>query len=240
MEHRLGGSSFFAGIAGSYETVRTRMNGSIGDGERYQVGMTLGYRDAGFEARAYGTFGLADVDTARPVLAPGQVSLALGRQEFNFGELGGRISYDLPVADIVVRPALDAGYIYYEQQGAVETGADPVSLMLDHHSGGHGFVRPSLRLMSSLGLDGVTLKPAIAVGFMHRFDSEVGVVTRFTGAPPEVVAFPSVAPLDRNAATLDAGITADFGNVRVRAGVVGEYGKHTTASTFQAKLTIDF
>ncbi len=149
----LGNSRLRFGVGGSYEQVVTSTNGASGRGDRYQLGLSLGYSGTAVEGAVYGTFGNAGIATTRPVFGPAGPVTAMAQQRFNFGQLGGDLHYRFDLGGVSVRPGVDGGYAYYEQQRTIEQGAGVLSLAVGNAgTKGFGFVRPNVDLSSGFDL----------------------------------------------------------------------------------------
>uniref|UniRef100_UPI0035CBB5FA hypothetical protein n=1 Tax=uncultured Sphingomonas sp. TaxID=158754 RepID=UPI0035CBB5FA len=241
LTHQLGTSPLTAGFAGSYETVHTRLSGAAGEGSRYQLGLSLGYTRAAFDATAYGTFGHGSIGVTRLVETPVAPSTATGRQRFDFGQVGGELGYTLKAGTLAVRPALDGGYAYWQQQRAVESGAAMLSLSLQHPgTKGFGYIRPNVSASETFDLGGVGFGASLKAGYLRRF-GDASVSATFTGAPIGVTPFTTRSFLDRDAGTVGASLRADLGRgVSLQASYDGEFGQRTTAHSAMGTLRIAF
>lgn len=239
--HQLGWSGVSASIAGSYETVHTQVDGASGQGERYQLGLSFGYRHGPLDAAVYGTFGHANVAVSRFVQTPGTSSLATGRQKFNFGQVGGELGYAIVSGSFALRHSLGGGYAYWEQQRGVESGAAPLSLSLqDVGSKGFAFVQPGVSASEAFGLGRVGLTASARGGYTRRF-GDAGVTATFVGAPVQVGGLTTRSFLDRDAATAGAALRADLGHgLSAQASYDGEFGARTTNHSLMGTLRLTF
>jgi outer membrane autotransporter protein len=238
----LGGTAFVGGISGSYESSQTRVNGASGQGDRYQVGMMLGWRPAQAELTLYGTLGTGSMDVLRPVATPGGASVASGRQRFGFGQYGAVAGYNFQLSALSIRPAVEAGYAHYVPGGFTEGGAGPLNLTASTGtSAGVGFVRPQVSVAGHFTLGATVIEPYLAGAYTRRFTDRVSFRSSFVGAPQGAGDFAVARFLDRDSGQLRVGVTA---NTRQGIRLTGEYsvtaGQRTLDQSLQAKISLTF
>jgi hypothetical protein len=242
LEHRLGETALVAGISGSYESSKTRVNGAYGRGDRYQVGVMLGWRPAQAELTLYGTLGTGSMNVLRPVATPGGASVASGRQRFGFGQYGVVAGYNFGISALTIRPAIEAGYAHYIPGGFTEGGAGPLDLTASAGtSAGVGFVRPQLSVAGRLSLGATVIEPYLGGSYTRRFSDRVSFRSGFVGAPQGAGDFAVARFVDQDSGQLRAGVTA---NTRHGLRLTGEYsvtaGRRTLDQALQAKVSLEF
>lgn len=98
----------------------------------------------------------------------------------------------------------------------------------------------SLEASGTFRLAGIVVTPSVTAGYVRLFDPTVSTQNRFQNAPL-VAAFRTTAFLDRDYATVDAGVAgAVTKNLNFRLGYVGNYGSRTRSDEARASLTLAF
>ena len=231
--------TFAAGI--SYETVHSQIDNAVGIGDRLQVGASLSGHFTPIDLRVFGTFGSSSVAVQRQVDTPGGVSTAQARQEFTYGESGLALSRSFDTTAGMLRPALEGGYVWWNQQNVRENGADMLSLRLqDRGRTGFAYIRPSLTFIEKFDLGSVPVAFWVRGGYGHR-TADASLTAKFAGAPVEVTPFTTRAFLDRDAATVGGAVQVSLGTgVSLRGTYNAEIGARSAEHDFSGSLVVQF
>ncbi|MEQ1670855.1 MAG: autotransporter domain-containing protein, partial [Hyphomicrobium sp.] len=211
------------------------------DGQRVHGGFVLKNQWGPFNAylNLAGSYGWYDHTR---FVNMGGFNSAIGEQDVVSGLVKLRLSYLAEMGNWYVKPLVDVGATYIDQQGYTESGAGAFNLKVASSSDWLFSVSPAIEIGGEIaGASGTLFRPYIRGGVTVFDKDNISFSANFAGAPVGVSGFTVASELDNVFADVAAGVQVlTTSGVNLRFEYDGRFGEHTKQNAGTVKVTMPF
>ncbi|HPF22398.1 MAG TPA: autotransporter domain-containing protein [Hyphomonas sp.] len=185
---------------------------SRAQGQRFEAGASLFYRNGGLQVGGATSAGFTNYDVQRRIDFAGFNSRSSGEQDIRAltGEL--TVSYQVDFGDVYVKPSANLVATHLQSDSLKEAGGIDTDYAIDEVSGWRIAAQPSLEIGGDLKMgEGNRFQPYVRGGATVNFDNDFSLSGSFVGGPAGVSGFLTQSELERTLVDVDAGMRFLFG-----------------------------